>query len=212
MSAGEKAILLLLKAIGATAVVLATAVLGPNAVAATLYVDLNSTNQVAPYADWSTAATNIQDAVDASSPGDTVTVTNGIYATGGRIVYGALSNRVAVTKAVTVRSVNGPDVTIIEGYQVPGAIRGDGAVRCVYATNGAALVGFTLTNGATRTLGDMAREWSGGGIWCESSVSVTISNCVITGNTAYYLGGGAYSGALINCTLTGNSASSGGVE
>ena len=46
------------------------AFLNIHAPAATLYVDLNSTNPVPPYADWSTAATDIQSAVDASSDGD----------------------------------------------------------------------------------------------------------------------------------------------
>jgi hypothetical protein len=47
--------------------------------AATLYVDINSTNPVSPYADWTTAATNIQDAIDAASANDTVWVADGVY-------------------------------------------------------------------------------------------------------------------------------------
>ena len=37
--------------------------------ATTRYVDLNSTNATPPFLDWSTAATNIQNAVDACSGG-----------------------------------------------------------------------------------------------------------------------------------------------
>jgi hypothetical protein len=177
------------------------------ALAATHYVDLKSASPTPPYISWATAANVIQDAIDVAAAGDTVWVAKGVYATGGRAVYGTMTNRVAVDKALALRSVNGPEVTAIEGYQVPGEWDdglGDEAIRCVYLTSGAVLSGFTLTNGATRDSGDYDRERSGGGVWCESTNAV-VADCVLTDNLAYFEGGGAIGGTLNNCTLTGNS-------
>jgi hypothetical protein len=165
------------------------------------YVDLNSANPLPPYTNWLTAATNIQDAVDVSLDADQILVTNGIYQTGGRLVSGdSTTNRLAVTDAVTVQSINGPAVTVIQGYQVPGTTNGPGAMRCVYLANNASLIGFTLTNGATQTVG--------GGVECQS-ISAVVSNCVVVRNTAVF-GGGASSGTFYNCAFLNNIAQNSG--
>ena len=181
--------------------------------AATRYVDANSANPAAPYNAWTNAARVIQDAIDASAPGDEVMVTNGVYATGGRALaaYPLMTNRVTVDRAITLRSINGPEVTMIKGYQLEDFVTGDGAIRCVYLTNGAVLSGFTLTNGATRASGFIYAEQTGGGVWCATNGVVT--NCTLTGNATgmvYGRGGGAYQGTFNRCTFKGNSASNGG--
>lgn len=172
-----------------------------NAAATTLYVDVNCTNAAPPYTNWATAATVIQDAINAASSGDIILVTNGIYQQGGRPISGAMTNRVAVTKPLTLQSVNGPAATVIRGTPLVG----NTAVRCVYLTNGAVLTGFTVADGATRTSGDLFSEQCGGGVWCES-VSCLISNSVLVGNSAYNWGGGAWLGTFKNCSIVTNSA------
>ena len=202
-----------------------------NAPASVLYVDLNSTNPTPPYTDWSTAATNIQNAVDVSTNGDLILVTNGVYATGGRNAHGEVNiSRVAVTKAVTVESVNGPAVTVIQGYQVPGTTNGGNAVRCVYLTNNAVLKGFTLMGGATQVASYGAVNGLGGGARCESTNAVlsncvlirnsamngggvasgTVNNCILSNNVAQNTGGGGYVGTFNNCLFVGNAAAYGG--
>ena len=109
----------------------------------THYVDPSCPTPTAPYTNWSTAATSIQDAVDAASRSDTVLVTNGIYASGSRLM-GGVTNRVVVNGAITLESVNGPENTVIRGYQLPGVTNGDAAIRCVYLGAGV-LSGFTVT-------------------------------------------------------------------
>ena len=101
------------------------------------YVNLNSVNPVPPYTNWATAATTIQDAVDVATNGELVLVNDGTYQTGGRPVNGySLTNRVAITKRVTVQSVHGPAVTVIRGTSGFGST----AARCVYLTNDARTV------------------------------------------------------------------------
>jgi hypothetical protein len=172
--------------------------------ASTHCVDINCATPVHPYTNWLTAANVIQDAVDAADPGDTVLVADGIYSAGGRALHGTLTNRVTIAKPITVLSVNGPSATFIVGR---GPI-GPGAVRCAYVTNGAALVGFTLTNGATRMYANVYSERDGGGAYCEESGQ--LQRCVIAGNEANQGGGGVYRGKLIDCKLAGNKAEIGG--
>src|SRR5208283_2063317 len=127
------------------------------------FVSLASTNPTSPFLSWDTAATNIQDAIDAASvAGALVLVSNGVYDVGGRVVYGSMTNLVAVNKPLAVRSVNGPAVTAIAGFSTNDNVSD---IRCVYLTNNAALIGFTLTNGATIQGADYVHEWSGAGAW-----------------------------------------------
>ena len=179
------------------------ALISLNAAAVTRYVDLNSASPMPPYTSWPTAATNIQDAVDVAAAGDDIVVTNGTYATGGRAVgTNILINRVVVDKPLTLRSVNGPEFTIIQGHQVPGTTNGDGAIRGLYLANDSLLAGFTVSGGATRTNGDSYRELCGGGVWCETNALAT--NCMIVGNGADFGGGGAYGGTLKASTFVDN--------
>ena len=184
------------------------AVLSFQVSATTHYVDVNSASPTLPYTSWATAATNIQDAVAAALAGDIVLVSNGVYATGGKVMAGDLTNRVALDKALTLQSVNGPQVTVLQGQWDAATTNGLGAVRCAWLTNGAILNGFTLRSGATRAVGDSVTLRNGGGVWCWSTTAL-VTNCIITGNAASFSGGGAYQGQFTRCVFSTNRAVAG---
>ncbi|MFA7159913.1 MAG: hypothetical protein WC299_11475 [Kiritimatiellia bacterium] len=209
--------------------------------AADKYVVKNNPGAVFPYESWTTAAGDIQTAVDAAlegepvmvrssarwpflaqrsyrSPGETVWVRAGVYDSGGKpdgSWRSKLTNRVAISKAIIVRSENNDPVnTIIKGaWSSDGRTNGPGAVRCVSMADGSALIGFTLTGGATLTTNEeyaSSADRSGGGVWARSSLA-SISNCIITGNSAFgdprgttRGGGGVCGGKYFNCVLKDN--------
>ena len=111
-------------------------------------VDAAGANPAPPYATWASAATTIQDAINAAGPGDIVLVNDGVYASGGKAMASTLTNRVVLDRPVLVSSMNGYASTVIQGAAGV-ATNGPNAVRCAWLTNGATLAGFTLQGGAT---------------------------------------------------------------
>ncbi|HWX18319.1 MAG TPA: choice-of-anchor Q domain-containing protein [Candidatus Binatia bacterium] len=165
--------------------------------ATTRYVDSTNPNPAPPYTSWSTAATNIQDAIDAASPGEQVLVTNGVYQSGGRPAPDGFMTVVVVTNQLTLQSVNGASVTAIDGGQ---------SMRCVYLTNGAMLTGFTVSKG--KNLSGL-----GGGVCCGSFSNEVVASCLVLSNSASS-GGGINRGTVSNCVIAWNtsSGSGGGAE
>jgi len=129
---------------------------------------------------------SIQTAINASSNGDLILVDNGTY---------TLTTFISITKSITLKSVNGPDNTFIDG---------NGVTKCIEINNFTAVVdGFTIMNGYNP--GSF-----GGGVNIKNGG--TVQNCIIKDNQARDGGGVAIddSGAAINCIIKNNLASDNG--
>jgi hypothetical protein len=168
-----------------------------NVYPAYVYVTTNG-NHVTPFGSWGTAATNLQEAVNAATNGLgytlAVLVSNGVY---------TVTNEIAITKPIVLRGFSGnwADTVIRGGY--PASTN-----RCLALSYAGALVdGFTITNG---------NAWSsaGGGIYMTGAA--TVRNCLIVGNTTVSTAGGigggiaATAGSILNCTVRNNSSTASG--
>ena len=149
------------------------------------YVSPSGSN-IWPFMSWATAATTIQEAVNAALPGRTVLVGNGTY---------VVSEPVTITNGIVVRSLNGSGSTVVDGNRM---------TRCFWISHSNAVVsGFTIRRG--RTSGD------GGGVVIDRAGR--LENCAVTDNAATNYGGGVYvylGGIVENCSVSGNSATYGG--
>jgi len=145
-------------------------------------------NDLAAGTNWTTSKVTIQAAISATPPCGLVLVSNGIYDTGAPISQ----SRISISNGITVRSVNGPAFTTIQG-----AITS--SVRAVWMENDTILSGFTVRGGSASLFG--------GGIFARDRAIV--SNCVIKENTAYF-GGGVCNARVMNSDIMGNVALQGG--
>ena len=146
----------------------------------------------------------IQAAINDSNDGDTILVADGIYTGEGNRDIDYLS------KAITLRSENGPESCIID---CEGTYSDNHRGFYFHSGEGSnsVLDGFTITNGYIETM-----CWGGAGLHIDNS-SPTIRNCIITGNVAeldpyslcFCYGGGIYFNGttliMTNCIISDNS-------
>ncbi|MFA7158372.1 MAG: right-handed parallel beta-helix repeat-containing protein [Kiritimatiellia bacterium] len=149
----------------------------PCALADDHYAARNGQTPIAPYTTWVTAASSIQDAVNAATTNDTVWVGPGRYTVPTNSVFYIGTNVVYIDKPLTLRGSSGSySDTIIDGS---GTNRGVAAVyRTSVAGTRIVIDGLTVSNCFATN--------SGGGILFDSfdyALAGVVQNCNVSDNT-----------------------------
>jgi len=171
-------------------------------------------SHIFPYKTWAEAATNLSAAFSAMEPGHTLWVTNGVYKIGG--------HQKLIVDEITMRSVNGPDVTIIDGEDLyPGlqfagtnsVLDGFTIQRCVGQQPALSLRGLRINDGAggatarNMIIRDNERMVFGGTVYLSDGFlvdSLVISNKCYTGSGVF-----AFNSMVSNCVFKGNESQEG---
>ena len=147
----------------------------------------------------------IQAAINASVNGDTVIVEDGIYSGSGNrdLDFGGKNLTIQATSSDPTKTVidcSGTSTTNHRGFYFH-----TGETNAVVS-------GLTIKNGysgyATDGNGNLSRGSFGGAVSVESGSTVALTNCVLTGSTAWIGGGLASAGTttLTNCLIGSNTA------
>ncbi len=187
---------------------------------ATVYVAQGANSDTYPYASWSAAASNLQDAVDAAVPGSVVQVGKGNY---------LLTETLLIRDDIVLESVSGAADTIVDGQNSVGCIRMDPWEDRLSGYLAAVVDGLTIRNGLDNP-GGVGMPYGGtlrnsvvsnnvgtgltglGGLLVSSSGSL-VENCWIIYNKGQRHGAGAgklqLGGVLRNSIVYGNSTGGG---
>ncbi len=105
-------------------------------------------------------------------------------------------------KNILVRSTDPDDMSVVKGTVIDGNSMGSVVTFSGDEDASCSLSGFTITGGNSQ---------DGGGIK-GNGTEASISNCIVTGNSAAGWGGGIYrfNGIISDCLISGNSADYGG--
>ena len=182
---------------------------------ATRYVNATNASPASPFTSAGSAATNIQQAIDVSSSGDTIQVSPGVY---------RITSQISIPSqlTVTLRSTQSRGA-IIDAQRLCRGMR-------IFGTN-SVVEGFTIRNGVTNggygggiymirpgTVRDclvISNEAYGGAGICVYTSGALVENCTVQSNLSTYFGGGvilyANSTSTLNrCLISGNVASNRG--
>ena len=159
----------------------------------TIYVKPNG-NDIADGRSWGTAKQTIQAGIDEQElPGGQVVVADGVY---------AINSTLLVDKEIQLIGLNGAEHTILDG----GSTNRYTGVMCLdIADNHTTVRGITFRNGNDR---NSNKYYSGGGVFCNYSLSPRLFDCMFEGNRATEGGAMAY-GTAIDCVFSNNTAISG---